>query len=75
MSGDEAPSGWTLCASWSYGVGKGMGGVNKDDDILHLGVFRDDECHMCPINCDGVWTLSRIYIYFYHNAELSARVT
>ena len=75
MSGDEAPSGRTLCASWSYGVWEGMGGVNKDDDILHLGVFRSDECHMCQTNWCGVWTLSRIYIYCYHNAELSARVT
>lgn len=37
-----------------------MGDVNKDDDILHLGVFRESECHMCPINWYGVWTL---YLY------------
>lgn len=52
-----------------------MGGVSNDDDILHLEGFRGDECHIFPLNWYRVWTLSRIYIYFYHNAELSARVT
>ena len=75
MSGDEAHSGRTRCASWSYGVREGMGGTDKDYDILHLGVFRGDEYHMRPIKWYGVWTLSRVYIYFYHNAERSAKVT
>lgn len=40
-----------------------MGGVNRNCDILHLGVFTDDECYMRPINWYGVLALSRIYIY------------
>lgn len=41
---------------------EGTGGVNKDDDILHLGVFRSDECHMCQINWREFWTCL-VFIY------------
>lgn len=62
MFGDEAPSGWTLRASWSYGVGEGMGGINKDDDILHLGVFRGRLVSHVPNEL--VWGLDLVsYLY------------
>lgn len=49
--------------------------VNMDGDILHLGVFRGDECHMFPIKLVRGLVLVSFYIYFYYNAEPSARAT